>query len=155
MMVSSNVSLVSCAPLEVIELRHKRRESVLVQMSAAAHRAGVVLDPDVLVSALQRVHRLGSCAVGRGYAVPHARSLVITKPATIFARSERGVEWGSDAEEPVHLVLMVLSPAAISAGAHAERIAGAVHALRLQRLRHKLLEAECGDALALLAGAAE
>ncbi len=153
-MVTSNVSLVSCAPLEVIELRHKRRDSVLVQMSAAAHRTGVATDPDVLVSLLQRTHRLGTCAVGRGYAVPHARSLVVTRSATLFARSERGIEWGSEGEEPVHLVLMVLSPAAVSAGAHAERIAGAVHALRLQRLRHKLLGADCGDALALLTGAA-
>lgn len=153
-MVTSNVSLVSCAPLEVIELRHKRRESVLIQMLAAAHRIGVVSDPGVLLAALQRAHRLGSCAVGRGYAVPHARSVVVAKPATLFARSERGIEWGGVDGDPVHLVLMVLSPSAVSTGVHAERVVGAVHALRLQRLRHKLLEADCGDALALLSGAA-
>jgi mannitol/fructose-specific phosphotransferase system IIA component (Ntr-type) len=152
MMINGSLPLASCAPIEVVELRHKRRDSVLAQLVSVAHKAGVVTEPDLLLASLLRGQKLGSSAVGRGYAVPHARSLAVSRSATVFGRSGRGIEWGGGEDEPVQLVLLVLSPAVITPGTHADRVVSAVHALRLQRMRQRLLEAECAAALALLAG---
>jgi hypothetical protein len=49
--------------------------------------------------------------------------------------------------------MLVLSPAALAASGHAARVADAVHALRLQRTRQRLLEAGRDAVLALLAEA--
>jgi mannitol/fructose-specific phosphotransferase system IIA component (Ntr-type) len=150
-MVTLGRSSTASSLLEVVELRHKRRESVLAQLVAAAEQAGAVRDPEVLLATLVRAQKLGSSAVGRGFAVPHARSVSVLRPGALFGRSERGIEWGPGADEPVQLVMLVLSPSAVSAAAHADRVAEAVHGLRLQRTRHKLLEAESDAVRALLA----
>ena len=154
-MVALDRSSTSGSLLEVVDLRHKRRESVLAQLVAAAERTGVVREPDVLLAALVRGQRLGSNSSVRGFAVPHARSVSVLRPAVLFGRSERGVEWDVRDAEPVQLVMLVLSPANSTPTAHAERVAATVRALRLQRTRQKLLEAE-GDAVrALLAESPE
>jgi mannitol/fructose-specific phosphotransferase system IIA component (Ntr-type) len=154
-MVTVGWTSASSSLVEVVQLRHKRRESALAQLAAAAEHAGVVRDPEVLLATLVRGQKLGECSVGRGYAVPHARSVCVMRPAAVFGRSDRGIEWSSDESEPIQLVLLVLSPSSSSAAAHAERVAAAAHPLRLQRTRQRLRDAE-GDVLrALLSGTPE
>jgi mannitol/fructose-specific phosphotransferase system IIA component (Ntr-type) len=75
------------------------------------------------------------------------------RAAMVFGRSSRGIEWDAG-DGPVQLVLLVLSPAASALTAHADRVAAAVHALRLQRTRQKLLDAEQTTVRTLLAEAA-
>ncbi len=141
--------------LEVVELRHKRRDSVLAQLVAAAGQGGVVRDPDVLLATLVRGQRLGSSAVGRGYAVPHARSVSVLKPSMLLGRSGRGIEWGGGDGDTVQIVLLVLTPGVTPLQAHAERVASAAHALRLQRTRQRLMEADLEAVRVLLAGIPE
>jgi PTS system fructose-specific IIC component len=151
-MVLASVPTVPCAPLDVVELRHRRRESVLIQMIAAAQSAGAVREPEVLLASLARAHKLASPAIGHGCAVPHARSISVLRPAMVFGRSGRGIDWDAADADPVQLVLLVLSPAAAPLPAHLDRVAAAVHALRLQRTRQKLLDARDADVRTLLAG---
>lgn len=151
-MITAGVPSVSCAPLDVVELRHRRRESVLVQLIAAAESAGAARDVEVLLSTLLRAQKLATFSIGHGCAVPHARSIAVLKPAMVFGRSVRGIDWGGEESEPVHLVLLVLSPSASTTLAHADRVAAAVHALRLQRTRQRLLEAGDDAVKTLLAG---
>ena len=143
---------ISTAPLDIVELRHKRRDAALAQLVAAAERLGAAREPEVLLAALQHSERLGCCALGRGIAVPHARSLTVRRPVLVLGRSERGIDWGAADGQPVHLVVAVLTPGAASAEAHVERLAVVAHALRLQRTRQRLMEADAPAAAALLAG---
>ena len=149
-MVSMGLLPGTNALLEVVELRPRRRDAVLAQLVAAAEQAGAVREPEVLLSTLARAHRLGGAAVGHDVAVPHARSICVVRPISMLGRSERGIEWSPGDGGLVHLVMLVLSPAAFSAAAHAERLALAVQAFRLQRVRHKLLEAESGNVRTVL-----
>ncbi len=64
---------VTYTPLDFVELRHKRRESALTQLAAAARRHGVVRDVDALFALLVRRERLGTTALGKGVALSHAR----------------------------------------------------------------------------------
>jgi mannitol/fructose-specific phosphotransferase system IIA component (Ntr-type) len=139
-MVSAGVPKAPYAPLDVVELKNRRRESVLVQLVTAAQAAGTVRDPDALLATLGRAQKLASFAIGHGCAVAHARSLTVMRAVMVFGRSGRGIDWEAD-DGPVQLVLLVLSPAASSLASHADRVLAAVHALRLQRTRQKLLDA--------------
>ncbi len=151
-MAITDVPAVSSLPLDLVELRHKRRESALTQLVAAAEAAGIVRDGDVLLASLLRAQRIGSTAVGRGLAVPHARSFAVNRPAMLLGRSARGVDWGAEDGVPVQIVALVLSPAATPVGMHAGRVAGALHELRLQRTRQRLLDVDAAGAVALLRG---
>jgi len=134
--------------LYISDLRPKRKETALREMVARAALAGVVSEPLVLEEALLLRERLGSTSVGKGVAVPNARSLAVIDPRLMVARSRRGIDWGSSDGLDIHLVFLVLSPGECPDESHHEFVARAVAVARLQRNRQKLLEASSFDAVA-------
>ncbi len=125
----------------ITDLRTRRRDSALHELVRRAHAAGVVRDPDLLLATLQLRERLGSTCVGRGVAVPNARSLGVLEPRVVVGRSARGIEWSPGEGASVHLVLLVLSPAECPAAVHHRLVARAIAAARPARARQRLLEA--------------
>lgn len=128
--------------LYIPELKARTRESVLAQLAAVVHRAGVVRGAGPLLELLRLRERLGTTAIGKGVAVPHARSLTVDRPSLLVARSHRGVEWDAPDGLPANLLLLVLSPGEWGEEAHHAFLARAVGVARLQRNRQRLLEAE-------------
>lgn len=145
-------SVTSGTPLDLLELRHKRRDSALTQLATAAHRHGVVRDVEALVALLLRRERLGTTALGKGLALAHARSIVVVRPFWIVGRCARGIEWAAPDGEPVQLALLYLAHHEQSAATHLARLSAATHSLRLQRARARLASADAAAALALLQG---
>lgn len=145
---------VTYTPLDLIELRHKRRESALSQLVAAALRHGVVRDVDALVALLARRERLGTTALGKGVALAHARSIVVVRPFWVVGRSPRGLDWSAPDGEPVQLAVLYLAHHEQSPATHIARLATAAQALRQQRTRQRLATADAATALALLQGGA-
>jgi PTS system nitrogen regulatory IIA component len=62
-----------------------------------------------LAAILER-ERLGSTAIGRGVAVPHARLEELDKVLVAFGYSAAGVEFSALDGEPVHEVFLVIAP---------------------------------------------
>src|SRR5262247_567318 len=96
------------------DLKLKRKESVLHEMVCAAQRAGAVRESALLHETLLRRERWCGSAIGKGVAVPNARSLAITEPRLLVARLRRGLDWSAADEVPVQLVLLVLSTSEMS-----------------------------------------
>ena len=136
--------------LYIPELRPRTKDPVLAQMVAVAHRAGVTRSPGALLELLRLRERLGTTAIGKGVALPHARSLTVDRPALVVARSSRGVAWDAADGQPAHLLMMVLSPGPWSEDAHHAFLARAAGAARLQRNRQRLLEAGSFEVVAEL-----
>src|SRR5258705_10678501 len=74
-------------------LQSKRKTSVLEELVRALVPAGVTRHPGGVLDLLGQREALGSTAIGRGVAVPHARSMVIGERAVLVARSARGSEF--------------------------------------------------------------
>src|SRR4249920_432286 len=127
--------------LFLLELKHRRRERALEDLALSASANGSAYGADRLRDALLRRERCYSSAIGKGVAIPHARSIAVSEPLVIVARSVPGVDWKSRDGLPVHLVLAVVAPADFSADAFFELVAHAAGAARLQRHRQRLLEA--------------
>ena len=128
--------------LYIPELKARTKEPVLTQLVEVVHRAGVVRGVGPLLELLRLRERLGTTAIGKGVAVPHARSLTVDRPSLVVARSRRGVEWDAPDGLPANLILLILSPGEWGEEAHHAFLARAMGALRLQRNRQRLLEAE-------------
>lgn len=133
--------------LDLVEIRSRRREGALKQLIELALARGAVRDVSWALQALMRRERHASTSQGKGVATPHARSIAVVRPWFGLGRAARGIEWPGDEGEPVRLVLCVLSPAGVSLERHAARVAGALHAVRLQKQRQWLLEAAPDDGL--------
>uniref|UniRef100_A0A832I3I6 PTS sugar transporter subunit IIA n=1 Tax=Eiseniibacteriota bacterium TaxID=2212470 RepID=A0A832I3I6_UNCEI len=139
--------------LDLVDLRHRRKEGVLEELARVARAAGVARDADVLRDALVRRERAYSSAVGKGVALPHARSIAVSRPRMLVARAPRGVEWGAADGQPVQIVVLTLAPAETGDEAWHGMLARAAGAVRLARQRQRLLEAaDVCEAAAVLAG---
>ena len=134
--------------LYIPELRPRTKESVLEHLATLAHEAGAVGTPALLLELLTLRERVGTTAIGKGVALPHARSLTVRRPLLMVARSHRGIEWGAADEQRVTLVLLALSPGEWGDEAHHAFLGRAAAVARLQRHRQRLLDAESFDDVA-------
>ncbi len=147
---------ITCVPvvphlaLCIPDLGPRKRDASLQHMLAHARDSGSLRDLDSIHDALLLRERLGPTAIGRGVAVPNARALAVLEPRWILARSARGIEWNAPDGQPVHLVLMVLSPPDWTVSAHVEAVARAAAITRLARARTRLLEARGAEEMAAL-----
>ena len=65
---------------------------------------------DTLLRMLQRRETLGSTGVGRGIAIPHCRSLVVSKLRVAFGRKRAGLDFKAIDDTPVHFFFLIVAP---------------------------------------------
>jgi len=71
--------------LYISELKLRRKPAVLEELVAHATRAGVVREPDVLRATLVLRERLCGTGIGKGVAIPNARSVSVVEPRLLVA----------------------------------------------------------------------
>jgi len=99
----------------VLDLSASSKRALLQALAAeAAQRLG---RPEAeILDALADREALGSTALGRGVALPHARLAGDDPPLVLFARLQRPIDYDARDEEPVDLVVLVLWPEAEAEG---------------------------------------
>lgn len=64
----------------------------------------------MLFKMLKRRENLGSTGIGRGIAIPHCRSLVVSKLRVAFGRKNDGVDFKAIDEKPVNFFFLIVAP---------------------------------------------
>ena len=64
----------------------------------------------MLFKMLKRRENLGSTGIGRGIAIPHCRSLVVSKLRVAFGRKRAGVDFKAIDDTPVHFFFLIVAP---------------------------------------------
>lgn len=133
----------------VLRLEPANKAELLDQLAQKA--AGDLALPETEVrEALAAREQLGSTALGRGVALPHARIAGITEPSVVLARLARPIDFDARDGEPVDLVFSVVWPEASPEG-FLPALAGICKALRAPDFARQLRQAKSADeALALL-----
>lgn len=67
-------------------------------------------DEGMLYKMLKRRENLGSTGIGRGIAIPHCRSLVVSKLRVAFGRKRAGVDFRAIDDKPVQFVFLIVAP---------------------------------------------
>jgi mannitol/fructose-specific phosphotransferase system IIA component (Ntr-type) len=65
---------------------------------------------DTLLRMLQRRETLGSTGVGRGIAIPHCRSPVVSQLRLAFGHHRNGIEYQAIDSRPVHDFFLIVAP---------------------------------------------
>jgi nitrogen PTS system EIIA component len=88
------------------------RDSVLRELVEALAQAGAIprAAADEVVTALIKRERTGSTGFGKGVAVPHVKHPKVKKMVGAVGRSEGGVDFAALDKQPVHTVVLLLSP---------------------------------------------
>ncbi|MAE69994.1 MAG: PTS fructose transporter subunit IIA [Gemmatimonadetes bacterium] len=64
----------------------------------------------VVLRMLKKREHMGSTGMGRGVAIPHGRSLVISRLMVAVGRSTGGIEFNAMDGKPVHLFFLIVAP---------------------------------------------
>ena len=64
----------------------------------------------MLFKMLKRRENLGSTGIGRGIAIPHCRSLVVSKLRVAFGRKRQGIDFKAIDEKTVHFFFLIVAP---------------------------------------------
>lgn len=64
----------------------------------------------MLFKMLKRRENLGSTGIGRGIAIPHCRSLVVSKLRVAFGRKATGVDFKAMDDKPVNFLFLIVAP---------------------------------------------
>jgi mannitol/fructose-specific phosphotransferase system IIA component (Ntr-type) len=91
-----------------LELASTEPAAVLAELAGllALHPAAT----ETVLSILRRREDLGSTGVGRGIAIPHARTLEVRRLRLAYARSGPGIDWRSLDGKPVHHFFLIVAP---------------------------------------------
>ncbi|MFH1071678.1 MAG: PTS sugar transporter subunit IIA [Candidatus Glassbacteria bacterium] len=65
---------------------------------------------EMLFKMLKKRENLGSTGIGKGFAIPHCRSLVVDKLNVAFARHPKGVDFNSIDGKPAHFFFLIVAP---------------------------------------------
>ena len=64
----------------------------------------------MLFKMLKRRENLGSTGIGRSIAIPHCRSLVVSKLRVAFGRKSAGVDFKAIDDKPVNFFFLIVAP---------------------------------------------
>jgi mannitol/fructose-specific phosphotransferase system IIA component (Ntr-type) len=64
----------------------------------------------MLFKMLKRRENLGSTGIGRGIAIPHCRSLVVSRLRVAFGRKPDGIDFRAIDEKPVYDFFLIVAP---------------------------------------------
>lgn len=95
----------------IAEVKSKEKRAVIAELVKTAKSAyGLKLSIPEIVAAVMEREKLGSTAIGRGIALPHAKTPQVGKLIGAFGRSTPGVPFDAVDGEPVHLMFLILAP---------------------------------------------
>jgi len=91
-----------------LELQASSKDEILRELIALLKLGEK--DEGMLFKMLKRRENLGSTGIGRGIAIPHCRSLVVSKLRVAFGRKRAGVDFKAIDDKPVHFFFLIVAP---------------------------------------------
>jgi PTS system nitrogen regulatory IIA component len=104
-------------------------------------KAGAVAEEDSISKIVLEREELGTTGIGEGIAVPHGKSDAVDRLVAAFGRSEKGIDFGSIDNQPVHLLFLLVAPRD-SAGPHLMALARISRLLKNRDFRKGLMNAK-------------
>lgn len=96
--------------LILLNEKYGSKEELLEAMVDKLVQTGKVNNKRELLKVIMEREKAASTGFGRGVAIPHGTSKVGDRVVTVFARVDRGVDFGALDGKPVHLVFLLVTP---------------------------------------------
>ncbi len=123
-----------------LQLEATDKEGVLRELAGLVrHRCGQV-EQEALDRILLEREQLGSTGVGNGVAIPHGKIPGLGEILLGFGRSKKGIFFDAVDKRPVHLFVLILSPADM-ADEYLRTLARISRLLKDKATRSRLLQA--------------
>ncbi len=120
------------------------KEELLTKMVDLASKNPHVLDKDKVRTAILERERIMSTGVGKGFAIPHGKTDAVNDIVLAFATTEEPVDYAAMDNEPVRLVLLLVSRDS-DVGSRLRLLSRASKVMNSDAARKSLIEAKTAD----------
>ena len=133
----------------ILELKASNKEGILRELAALAAVACGRFTEEILYHVLLEREAVGSTGVGNGVALPHGKIDGLGDILLCFGRSRAGLNFDAIDNRPVHLFVLLLSPAA-KAAEYLQALAWVSKMLKQPAIRQQLLDSATKEEIAAL-----
>jgi mannitol/fructose-specific phosphotransferase system IIA component (Ntr-type) len=93
-----------------INCRGSNTEEILKEMSHDLKVKEIIPDEEAILKKLMEREKMGSTSIGNKSAVPHTKLKELKDPVISIGISKKGIKYHKDDKEPVHFIILILSP---------------------------------------------
>ncbi|MGM0369241.1 MAG: PTS sugar transporter subunit IIA [Bacillota bacterium] len=90
-----------------LDLQGSTKREVLKELVELVAQSGNLTEPKEFHQDILTREKKGSTGMGKGIAIPHARSYAVRETTLVFARSKTGIEFNSLDNQPAKLFFMI------------------------------------------------
>ena len=123
----------------ILEMKATSKEGALRELAGLAATQTGKFTEEILYNVLCEREAVGSTGVGNSVAIPHGKIAGLEDILLCFGRSREGIDFDAIDSRPVHLFVLLLSPAA-KAAEYLQALAAVSRLLKQDGNRERLFE---------------
>lgn len=123
------------------DLEARDKEELFEELLDVLVKAKKVKNRQLALQALWEREKKGSTDIGKGVAIPHAKTRAVDELVVAVGISPTGIDYGSDQGEPAHIVFMMIATEN-NPGLHVEALADIASLVDSPSLRRQLRHAQ-------------
>lgn len=125
----------------IFDLKARNKKETLKKISAPLKKAREIINFDLFLKDIFAREELKTTGIGKGVAIPHARTDAVKDFVIVFARSPEGVEFNSLDGKPVKLIFLIGTPKKKNLDRHLKILARLTKLSQEKSFRDSLLNA--------------
>ena len=94
----------------ILELKAKTKEEAIKEVASLLKDASEIINLDDFLKEVFEREKIGSTGIGKGIAIPHARTDNVKKFVIAIGRSEKGIEFQAVDKRPVKIIFLMGTP---------------------------------------------
>lgn len=123
-----------------LELKSKTKKEVIIELATVLEEAGNLNDFNKFLEAVNAREEKFSTGIGKGIAIPHAKTDAVEKPSLVFGKSSKGIDFDSADQENSYLFFLIAVPEK-STNEHLKILSKLSRSLMHDELRESLMNA--------------
>lgn len=124
------------------DLKSTTKDEVIEELVRPLVNSGILRNVNLVLETLKKRETLGSTGIGKGVAIPHCRTLAVSKIQIVCGVSKKGIDYDSTDKKKVNLIFLILAPPHDEANRYLPILGTLVERIRDSKTRQALIAAK-------------
>jgi nitrogen PTS system EIIA component len=134
------------------DLTATTKEEVIKELVQPLVESGLLRNVNLVFETLKKRETLGSTGIGKGVAIPHCRTLAVSKIHIVCGVSKKGIDYDATDKKKVNLFFLILAPPHDEANRYLPILGTLVERIRDSKTRQALINAKDYSTFVLVIG---
>jgi nitrogen PTS system EIIA component len=124
------------------DLKSTTKDDVIEELVRPLVASGILRNVNLVLETLKKRETLGSTGIGKGVAIPHCRTLAVSKIQIVCGVSSKGIDYAATDKKKVNLFFLILAPPHDEANRYLPILGTLVERIRDSKTRQALIGAK-------------